>query len=299
MTADGVWRGRVVMRSFSLRAFVLCLVGCLAVAVAPLHAQAWGPEGHRVIAALAYERLTPKAKRAVDGLIAQSAAQDTPTCAVRSLEDASIWPDCVRPLPTFHYLSVMHYEDIPICGPAVKAAYCPDGRCITDETRRALAVLKDTHLLPAERIQALEEVAHFVGDMHQPLHAADNNDRGGNEVHVEVNGHESNLHHVWDDEVLVAAVGTSETGAEDALRPLIRANAATWSKGDLDQWLLETHRLAVAYVYPRLSKPPTCGQPAPSQAISQAYLDAAGPMVRAQLAKAAVRLAASLNGALQ
>jgi len=286
------------MGAFAARAFLPISLAWLFVLAAPLHARAWGAEGHRIVASLAHERLTPKARRAVDGLIAQSAAQGTPSCPVHDFEDASTWPDCVRSVPRFHYLAVMHYEDVPLCGPAVKSVYCPGGRCITDETRRAIAVLKDTRQPPAQRLQALEEVTHFIGDMHQPLHAADNNDRGGNEVRVEVNGHATNLHHVWDDEVLVAAIGPSETSAESALGPLIRAHAAAWSKGDLDRWLMEAHRLAASYVYPKLAMPPTCGQPAPAQTISQAYLDGAAPIVRAQLAKAAVRLTVVLNDAL-
>jgi hypothetical protein len=268
-------------------------------AVGPQQAFAWGPEGHRIIAHLAYERLTPRAKAAVDALIARSAEQDTPTCPVTSLEDASTWPDCVRPLHArFDYLAVMHYEDVPYCGTAPKAVYCPDGKCIVDETRRAIAILKDRRRPASDRVQALEEVAHFVGDMHQPLHAADNNDRGGNEVHVQVLGHASNLHHVWDTEILENAIGTSEETAEAALRPMVAANASRWGSGDLDNWLAETHQLAVTYVYPKLSQPPVCGAPAPPQTISQAYLDSAAPIVRRQLARSAVRLAVVLNQSL-
>ena len=100
-------------------------------AVAPTSALAWDAEGHRIIAHLAYERLTPRAKAAVAELAKHSPEQDTPSCPVASLEDASTWPDCIRPLHgRFEYLAVMHYEDVPICGAALKATYCPDGKCI-------------------------------------------------------------------------------------------------------------------------------------------------------------------------
>jgi hypothetical protein len=82
------------------------------------------------------------------------------------------------------------------------------------------------------------------------------------------------------------------------LEPLVAANAEAWSRGDLDAWLAETHALAVSYVYAKLAKPPACGAPAPEQAISQAYLDGAAPVVRLQLGRAAVRLAKVLNEAL-
>jgi hypothetical protein len=59
---------------------------------------AWDAEGHRIIAHLAYERLTPKPKSQIAALITHSGEQGTPTCPVASLEDASTWPDCIRPL---------------------------------------------------------------------------------------------------------------------------------------------------------------------------------------------------------
>jgi len=192
----------------------------------------------------------------------------------------------------------MHYENVPLCGSEPKAVYCPDGKCVVDETRRAIAILQDRHRSALERLQALEEVAHFIGDMHQPLHAADNGDRGGTDVHVTVNGHETHLHHVWDTEVIQDALGTSDTEAAKKLEALANRYARSWSRGDLDDWLAEAHQFAVSYVYPKLALPPKCGVPAPSQSISQAYLDGAAPIVRTQLARAGVRLAVVLNRTL-
>lgn len=274
----------------------LIVTGVLAIS-AP--AWAWDAEGHRIIAHLAYERLAPRAKAAVAALIAHAGEQGTPSCPVASLEDASTWPDCIRPLHgRWEYLAPMHYVDIPICGSEPKAVYCPAGVCVIDETKRAIAILKDPTKPAVARLQALEEVTHFVGDLHQPLHAADNHDRGGNEVHVMAEGHPSNLHHVWDTEVLENAVGTSEGAAEAAWEPLIHRNATTWARGDVDTWVAETHALAVSYVYPKLAQPPHCGTPAPAQTISQPYLNEAAPIVREQLGRAAVRLAVVLSEAL-
>jgi len=176
---------------------------------------AWGGEGHRIIAALAYERLAPNARQAVDRLI------------------------------------------------------------------------------------ALEEVEHFMGDMHQPLHMTDNGDRGGNEVQASLPGGETaNLRHIWDTTLVAAALGPDEAQAEAQLRPLVAANAATWSRGDLNAWASETHLVGVQVAYGRLPAKPPCGGPAPFQALGQDYVDAAVPVVREQLGRAAVRLAIVLNEAL-
>lgn len=276
------------------------IIAALLLVLPATRAAAWGSEGHRIVAALAYDRLTPRARETVDTLIAHSAEQGTPSCPVATLMDAATWPDCVRPLhQRFDYLAAMHYEDVPLCETPPKVRYCPDGKCITEETKRAISILKDAARSPADRLQALEEIAHFVGDMHQPLHAMDNGDRGGNLVQVTVQGRATNLHHVWDVEVLENAVGTSEAAAETVLRPLIAANARQWSGGRIDDWLAESHGLARTYVYPSLVQPPMCGQPAPPQAITPAYLDGAAPIVRQQLAKAAIRLAKVLNQTLK
>jgi hypothetical protein len=80
----------------------------------PARALAWDAEGHRIIAHLAYERLTPKAKAQIAALIANAGEQGTPSCAVASLEDASTWPDCIRPLHgRWDYLAPMRLRRHP------------------------------------------------------------------------------------------------------------------------------------------------------------------------------------------
>ena len=92
------------------RRFLVAII-VLLLALPPARAVAWGAEGHRVIAALAYERLTPKANAAVAELISHTNEQGTPACMVSTLMDAATWPDCVRPLHhRFDALAVMHYE---------------------------------------------------------------------------------------------------------------------------------------------------------------------------------------------
>jgi hypothetical protein len=138
-----------------------------AAALTPTVVAAWDAEGHRIIARLAEERLTLTTKAQIAVLIAHAPEQATFSCPVASLEDASTWPDCIRPLHgRLGYLARDHFEDVPLCGAEPKAVYCPDGQCVVDETRRAIAVLRDLTRPPVERLQALEEVVHFVGDMH-------------------------------------------------------------------------------------------------------------------------------------
>jgi hypothetical protein len=274
-------------------------IAAIALIVLPARALAWGPEGHHIVARLAYERLTPKAKAEFDALMTRSAEQQTPACPVAKPEDVGTWADCVRPMHArFDAMAPLHYEHRPMCGTAPPEITCPDGRCVTAEIGRARAVLKDRTRAPVERLQALEEVVHFVADMHQPLHTGDLVDDGGIKVPVAGPVKSSNLHIVWDVDVVETALGTDDATAEASLRPMMAANAKLWSAGEVEAWFTEAHDIAKTSVYPKLPKPPACGQVAPKQTLDKAYLAGASPIVREQLAKASLRLAKVLNQAL-
>lgn len=280
---------------------MLRLTGVLLALALPSAALAWGGEGHRVVATLAYERLTPQARQTVDRLIAAAPQEGTPACAVGSVQDAATWPDCVRGAYRARFAALIprHFEDRPLCGTATKAQFCKDGACVSEEVKRALGVLRDRRRSVVDRLIALEEVEHFVGDMHQPLHMTDNGDRGGNAVQASLpGGMTANLHHVWDTELVVDALGSDETRAEATLRPLVQANAASWARSNVNAWAAETHLVGVAVAYGRLPRPPPCGGSAPFEALGQDYVDATVPVVRQQLGRAAVRLAVVLNAAL-
>src|SRR2546430_12827011 len=103
-----------------------------------------------------------------------------------------------------------HYDDVPICASVPKARYCPDRQCNTEQLKRLITVLADTRAASRDRNEALKWLVHLVGDIHQPLHAADNGDRGGNRVPVALagvrtRGRES-LHRAWDNDLVRLAL---------------------------------------------------------------------------------------------
>ena len=106
------------------------------------------------------------------------------------------------------------------------------------------------------------------------------------------------LYSVWDEDLVAEAVG-DEQGGLPYLRTLADAQADAWSKGDLNAWLADTGQVAAADVYGRLPAPPGCGKPPEkTELLDRAYIDFAARVVRAQLAKAGVRLAVLLNACL-
>jgi len=164
---------------------------------------AWGPEGHRIVGDIARQRLTPSARHAIVQLLGDD-----------DLAAISTWADEVRRERPETY--GWHFVDIPWNASGFdqsRDCYHPSGRspaslndhhnCVVDRITMFQRVLADSRALRAERIQALKFLVHFVGDIHQPLHAIAEA-RGGNEIHVIEFGHrecghrECDLHGTWD-----------------------------------------------------------------------------------------------------
>ena len=282
-------------------AIALGVLGLTAFAAGP--AAAWSDLGHRAIAELAYGRLTPQAKAKVDGLIAASGASGESSCPVASLADAATYLSCVEDIGKYSAYRRLHYDAIPFCGPPPpKPQYCRKNQCASEALKQALGVLRDPQTPAAGQLLALEEVAHLVGDLHQPLNMIDNDDDHGERIRVSLPGSSEkrlNLHDAWDQTFVAVAVGSLSTGLP-YLEPLARAGARNWSQGTVDDWALETHRTAVEVIYNRLPEPPQCNRnPKAPEILDRAYVSTATPLVREQLAKAGVRLALVLNDVLR
>lgn len=161
--------------------------------------QAWGDIGHRIVAELAWRQLDPSAKAEVERLLKADGDE--------SLADVASWPDQLRNDPNNKELgkatAKLHYMDF-VDGHCVyvKPVDCKDGECVVGGLEKYVAILGDRHKSNAERAEALKFVVHFVGDVHQPLHAGNRDDKGGNDYQVQFDGKGSNLHKVWDSSML-------------------------------------------------------------------------------------------------
>jgi hypothetical protein len=243
---------------------------------------AWGPEGHSLVARIAHAQLTPAARARVDAIL----GPNTTMVSIAS------WADEVR--RSRADTAPWHFIDIPIDKPHLDMARdCPKGDCVIGKIEQFRKALNDAAITPAERREDLMFLIHFIGDMHQPLHCADNKDKGGNDVPVEFFGRRTNLHSVWDSGLL------GRMGTEDRIfgRLLTASSdhARKWSKGTVEDWAEEAHKAAQKVVYGRLVKVPA-GVPVP---IDAAYEKKADPLIREQIEKAGARLAAVLNAALR
>lgn len=254
----------------------------------PATALAWGSEGHRVTAEIAEQYLQPATARQVRELLAIENAT--------TLAQVSTWADDIR--PQRRETTRWHFVDIPIHPPSgTPAAYdaerdCPRGDCVVAAIERFEAVLRDRSAAPRRRLEALKFIVHFVADVHQPLHCADNGDRGGNDIHVTFRGRRTNLHAVWDWGILAPAVrGDERAYALRLAKTITPAELAKWRGGSPADWANESYDIARQLIYGEW--PHEAGR------LPASYAPMALPVVDAQLKRAGVRLAAVLNAVLQ
>ena len=167
----------------------------LALFAAPSPCLAWGAEGHRIVAAIAADELTPAARQEVEELLGGDASV--------AMVQASTWADEIRPKRPD--TAPWHFVDIPIQSNGYDPGRdCPADDCVVGQIDRDARIVADRQLAAPIRAEALRFLIHFVGDLHQPLHAADNDDRGGNRLRVVLRQHRTNMHAVWDVDVVRA-----------------------------------------------------------------------------------------------
>jgi hypothetical protein len=268
-------------------------------------AGAWFAEGHEIVALIAADDLTPTARSHVAQIL--NVPADTRSIE-KAMAAASIRPDTEfreedRTTAAWHYIDICLQDretDLP--------GRCPFGNCVTAKIDEYAQRLRDGNYDKWGAAGDLAFLIHFVGDIHQPLHAATNADRGGTCQRVNVTPAEENLHYAWDDAVVAVLekqFGTTEPEATarklEALYPAA-GDLATWKPGESEQIAWESHQLAETDVYSALKIPGrpctlhSC-DPATKTPItpSAAYMDREGQVAGRQLAKAGHRLAALLN----
>lgn len=282
----------------------LALVAAMSVMSFPAAAFAWGYEGHEVVAAIARGYLTPQVRSRVDEML----ASDHDTLTAHDMMDEATWADSYRSshkeTGSWHFVDIEldHPDleaacfDFPASGPV--ASQGPGHDCIVNKLAEFGRELADPATSPAERLLALKFVLHFVGDMHQPLHDADNHDKGGNCVLLSLGGPRLvNLHSYWDT-ATVASLGTDPKAVATMLAGRITpAQKSAWEKGDARSWAMESFEIARTKVY-TVGSAPGCARDQSPVNLPPGYEDMAREVVSIQLEKAGVRLAAVLNRAL-
>ncbi|GIX32195.1 MAG: endonuclease [Lysobacterales bacterium] len=258
---------------------------CLFIAlIAAFPAAAFGPLGHRLIAALAEERLSPEARAAVADLLGEG----------RDLAAISTWADELRDQDPERGRATARWHFVNIPREAgcrfEEARDCPEGQCIVAALRDQATLLGERSAPIAAREEALKWAVHLVADIHQPLHAGYPDDRGGNLFQVHVRGRGSNLHALWDSGLLESR-GLREAEYLARLRERMPAKPGKtdrWSASAPKRWAEESCALIeILGLYP----------PRPGR-LPKGYLEQMRPHLEERMVLAALRLAALIESSL-
>jgi hypothetical protein len=238
----------------------------------------WGAASHRIIARVAQSRLSKPALAEISRLLGG-----------QTIADVATWADQIKGERSA--TGPWHYVDIPITDTSYDSLrWCPGGNCVIGALDRQLAILGDKSRPDSLRAEALKFVVHFTEDIHQPLHAGDRGDRGGNDVKLTFLGRQSNLHSVWDTGLPAALNRTDDEFVADIEQLISRRNdLPKLGLGAPSDWALQSHDVSRDVVYRFLPL---------SLELDQGYVDACRAAVMEQLVRASVRLTAVLDRTL-
>ena len=266
-------------------------------------ANAYWEYGHETVAKVAMANVRPSTVRAVRRILAQQALLDTPTCPAGTPAQAAVWADCVKPLKDaagqsrFGYAYSWHYQNVNVCRPFDLTEACKDGKCVSAQIEKEVAALRDRKVRGADRVRALAFLLHFVGDLHQPLHAGDKGDKGGNEVTAAYGIYAPtrfNLHSIWDGPLAERGI----TSGPPLVRRYPAAVRARWSAGSVTDWSRESWQLSHDVTYATALNGDACGPAGRKVTLDDATVARLAPIARLQIEKAGLRLAKLLDRAL-
>jgi hypothetical protein len=246
------------------------LTSIILLTLASFHVFAWGPTGHRVTGHIAEKYLTKKARKAVRQILGG-----------QSLAMVSTWMDEVRSDTAYDYMADWHWVTIPDGMTYDQAEKNPKGDVI-QTLERLIAELKSRKLSPRQEQECLKILVHLVGDIHQPLHVGRGDDRGGNDIKVMWFRTDSNLHRVWDSD-MIDDTRLSYTELAESLLPPADSVRNAWQKNSVRDWAYESMRYR-KQVY-------NTGNNRLGYSYSYQYFH----IVRERLLQAGIRLAGILN----
>lgn len=187
----------------------------------------WGPNGHRATGWIAEKHLSKKAIRELDRILSG-----------QSLAMASTWMDDIRSDSTYDYASDWHWVTIQEGQTYQQSEKNPKGDII-QTIERIIGALKSKKLNAKEEVEHLKMLVHLIGDIHQPLHVGSGNDRGGNDIKLTWFRTESNLHRVWDSD-MIDGTKLSFTELAESLDKPAEAQIQAWQKSTVYDWATES-----------------------------------------------------------
>ncbi|MBN8835913.1 MAG: S1/P1 nuclease [Sphingobacteriia bacterium] len=243
----------------------------------PFSSMAWGLLGHRVVAEIAETYLSINARENVKKILGDS-----------SMALNANWADFIKSEPSYKYLDSWHYVDFKAgmsCEDVKKYLATDTATDAYVKLNFLIKELKNKSLDKEKKKMYLRLLIHIVGDIHQPMHAAHEEDLGGNKVFVQWFGQKTNLHSVWDSK-LIDDQQLSYTEYAKAINYVSTIQKQAWQKESIAQWICDTHELS-ENIYAGIKEP--------EQKLSYRYIYDNIAVANQQLLKGGVHLAGLLN----
>ena len=245
---------------------------------------AWGSEGHRIVGTIASSDFTPATAAAVRELLGEE-----------TLADACCWADEVRSDHRYDWLKPLHYVNVPMGATAIDLARDgAGGEQVLGAIERFRTVLSDAAQPKERRAEALRLLLHLVGDVHQPMHVSYAADLGGNRLSVQSFGRKSNMHRVWDSDLihqrLTGIKGGWATLSADLRKGMSEAQRKAWREATEPRTWADESLAITRRIY---AEPPDA-----RTGVDDGYAVKWTPVVEARLQAAGVRLAVLLNATL-
>lgn len=237
----------------------------------------WGLTGHRVIAEIADSYLTNKARKAIREILGDETIAMT-----------SNWADFIKSDSAYNYLNPWHYINFKQGLTEAEFNNYLRNDTATDAFTKLnfmIAELKNKQLPLDKKQLYLRLLIHITGDIHQPLHVGQFEDRGGNQVRVQWFGDPTNLHSLWD-EKLIEFQNLSYTEYARAIKHCTKDQRKQWQEQPMNEWFYESYQLA-GKVYRSITQP--------DQKLNFRYNYDYIDILNDRLLKGGIRLAGILN----
>jgi len=191
----------------------------------------WSKTGHRTIGEIAQNHLSRKAKRAIDKLLNG-----------QGLALVSTFGDDIKSDRSFSKFGPWHYVNYPLGKKYTEVTPSKSGDIVSG-IQQCIAIVTAKNSTQEDKVFYLKMLVHLVGDLHQPMHAGRLEDKGGNDIQVRWFGKGTNLHRLWDSN-MIDGYGMSYMELANNMPKLSKTQIKTIQKGNVLDWVEESHALA-------------------------------------------------------
>jgi len=215
-----------------MKTSIICLTFCFFLVTNSAYTSPeWGPTGHRATGKIAENHLTNKALRKIDKLLKG-----------QSLAFVSTYGDEIKSDKRYNEFYSWHYVNMPLDSNYEESEKNPKGDLVTG-IHKCISVLKDDNSSEEDKVFYLKLLVHFIGDLHQPMHIGRAEDKGGNTIQVQWFGKGTNLHRVWD-ENMIEEWKMSYLELADNTEDLSKEQIKSIQNGSIVDWVHDTHELS-------------------------------------------------------